>query len=112
MRFEDHTDCIICGGWQGCEFCPVRPPKATLRSVLWDYWAAGILAGVPEETTRDCDLIGRLVIPLLGDLAPAAVTDEHRKALRFVLAAQGLNECQVKDVDGAFAAYVAYARTS
>ncbi len=59
MRFEDHTDCIVCGGWHRCEFCPEQTP-ATLRSVLWDYWAAGIIAGRPHEATRACELLERL----------------------------------------------------
>jgi hypothetical protein len=108
----EHTDRLVCGGWQSCEFCPLGPPRPTLRSVLWDYWAAGILAGVPEEATRDCELIERLVLPLLGELEPAAVTDTHRGALRFVLKAQGLDERQIKEVDLAFGAFVAYARTA
>lgn len=93
----DYHDCAVCGGLHGCEFCADRPPPS-LRSALWDYWAAGIIAGVPEQASRECELLERLVMPLLGHLEPAAITEEHRRALHFILMAQGLDEATVNEV--------------
>ena len=84
MRFEDHTDCIVCGGWHRCEFCPEQTP-ATLRSVLWDYWAAGIIAGRPHEATRECELLERLAMPMLGHYRPADVKPVHHDQLERLL---------------------------
>lgn len=71
----------------------------SLRDATWNYWAWGLATDeYKHRVTRECELLERLALPLIGHLKVEDIEAEHVKALRFVLAAQGLGPALVKEV--------------
>jgi hypothetical protein len=68
----------------------------TLKDALFDYWRWGLSSESPQELTRECELIEKLVLPVFGRVSVEAIGSDHRHALALMLRSNGVDDFTIR----------------